>query len=39
MAGFSASGEINRTDFGMAYAAPAIGETVELMIEVEARKD
>lgn len=39
VAGFSASGEINRTDFGMAYAAPAIGETVELMIEVEARKD
>jgi len=39
VAGFSASGEINRTNFGMAYAAPAIGETVELMIEVEARKD
>lgn len=39
VAGFSASGEINRTDFGMAYAAPAIGETVELMIEVEARKN
>ncbi len=39
VAGFSASGEINRSDFGMAYAPPAIGETVELTIEIEARKD
>lgn len=39
VAGFSATTEINRTDFGMAYAAPVIGETVEIMIEVEARKD
>jgi polyisoprenoid-binding protein YceI len=39
VAGFSATGEINRSDFGMAYASPAIGETVELTIEVEASKD
>lgn len=39
IAGFSATGEIDRTDFGMAYAAPAIGEKVEIMIEVEARKE
>ena len=39
MAGFSATGEINRSDFGMAYAVPAIGETVEIIIEIEALKD
>ena len=39
MAGFSATGEINRSDFGMVYAVPAIGETVEIIIEVEALKD
>jgi polyisoprenoid-binding protein YceI len=39
VAGFSATGAINRSDFGMAYASPAIGETVELTIEIEARKD
>ena len=39
VAGFSATGEINRSEFGMAYASPAIGETVELTIEIEARKD
>jgi polyisoprenoid-binding protein YceI len=38
VAGFSATGQINRTDFGMNYAAPVIGETVDLMIEVEAVK-
>lgn len=39
VSGFSATTSINRTDFGMAYAAPAIGENVEIMIEVEARKN
>jgi polyisoprenoid-binding protein YceI len=39
IAGFSATTEINRSDFGMTYASPAIGETVEIMIEVEGRKD
>lgn len=39
VAGFSATTEINRSDFGMAYASPAIGETVEIIIEVEGRKD
>lgn len=39
MAGFSATGEINRSDFGMVYGVPVIGETVELIIEVEAQRD
>lgn len=34
--GFSARGSIKRTDFGMATYAPAIGDDVELIIEVEA---
>lgn len=35
-AGFSARGSLKRSDFGMTYAIPAIGDEVELMIEVEA---
>ncbi len=34
--GFSARGSLKRTDFGMAAYAPAIGDEVELIIEVEA---
>lgn len=34
--GFSARGSLKRTDFGMATYAPAIGDEVELIIEVEA---
>ena len=36
MCGFDAEGSINRTDFGVTYGAPAIGETMDLQIEVEA---
>ncbi|PCJ68395.1 MAG: hypothetical protein COA62_14585 [Rhodobiaceae bacterium] len=39
MAGFSATGEINRSDFGMAYGVPAIGETVTIIIEIEALRN
>jgi len=39
VAGFSATTSINRSDYGMTYAVPAIGETVEIMIEVEALKN
>ncbi|NIA71120.1 YceI family protein [Pelagibius litoralis] len=34
--GFSARGSIKRTEFGMATYAPAVGDAVELIIEVEA---
>lgn len=36
VAGFSATGSLKRTDFGMAYAAPAISDDIALIIEVEA---
>lgn len=36
VAGFSARGALKRSDFGMTYAIPAIGDEVELMLEVEA---
>jgi len=39
MAGFSATGEINRSDFGMAYGIPALGEMISIVLEVEALKD
>ncbi len=39
MVGFSATGKINRSDFGMVYGLPVIGETVEIIIEVEAQRD
>ena len=38
VAGFSATGEIQRSDFGMSYGLPAIGDTVELRLEVEGIK-
>jgi polyisoprenoid-binding protein YceI len=37
-AGFSASGSIDRTEFGMETYAPAIGSEVDLIIELEAFK-
>jgi len=36
--GFSARGTIKRTDFGMKYGAPNIGDEVQLLIEAEAVK-
>jgi len=36
MAGFSASGKIKRSDFGMNYGLPMVGDDVNLIIEVEA---
>lgn len=35
VAGLSATGKINRTDWGMDYAVPGVGDEVELRIEVE----
>lgn len=35
VAGFSAETEIKRSDFGMKYGLPLIGDEVEIMIEVE----
>ena len=37
--GFDAEGSVKRTDFGVTYGAPAIGEVLDLQIEVEAFKD
>ena len=37
-AGFSARGTLKRTDFGMGYAAPVLGDEVEIIIEVDAIK-
>ena len=37
--GFDAEGSIKRTDFGVTYGAPAIGEVLDLQIEVEAVKE
>lgn len=34
-AGFSATGTLKRSDFGMAYGLPGIGDDVKLMIEIE----
>lgn len=36
MAGFSATGTIDRTQYGMSYGAPMVGAEVEFRIEVEA---
>lgn len=33
--GFSATGSFKRTDWGLDFATPALGETVELLIETE----
>lgn len=37
-AGFSARGTIKRTDFGMDFLAPAVGDEIDLIFEVEAFK-
>jgi len=37
--GFDASGSIKRSDFGVNYGLPAIGEVLDLQIELEAVKD
>ena len=37
--GFDASGSIKRTDFGVNYGMPAIGETLGLQIELEAARN
>jgi len=37
--GFNAEGEIKRSDFGVTYALPAIGDDMKLSIEVEAKRD
>ena len=34
--GFDATGSIKRTDFGVNYGVPAVGEVLDLQIEVEA---
>jgi polyisoprenoid-binding protein YceI len=36
--GFDASGSIKRSDYGVNYGLPAIGEVLDLQIEVEASK-
>ncbi len=36
MAGFSATGTVKRSDFGMNYGLPAIGDEVSLRLDVEA---
>jgi polyisoprenoid-binding protein YceI len=36
VAGFSATTEIKRSDFGMKYGLPGIGDTVNIRLEVEA---
>jgi len=37
--GFDATGSIKRTDFGVNYGVPAIGEVLDLQIEVEAERN
>ncbi|TAK46069.1 MAG: polyisoprenoid-binding protein [Betaproteobacteria bacterium] len=39
MCGGYASGKIKRTDFGMKYGVPAIGDEISLMVGFEAYKD
>ena len=39
MCGGNASGSFKRSDFGMKYAVPAVGDEVRLFIEVEGYKD
>ena len=38
IAGFSATGEIKRTDFGMTYGLKGIGDKITILIEAEAHK-
>jgi polyisoprenoid-binding protein YceI len=37
--GFDATASVNRTDFGVTYGSPAIGDVMDLQIEVEATKN
>jgi len=37
--GFNATTQIKRSDFGVKYALPAVGDDVSLTLEVEATKD
>lgn len=37
--GFDATAKLKRSDFGIKYGLPAIGDDMELMLEVEAVKD
>ncbi|MDX9739874.1 MAG: YceI family protein [Gammaproteobacteria bacterium] len=37
--GFDASTEINRSDFGVSYMVPAVGDEIEIEIALEAVKD
>lgn len=39
MCGSDATGSIKRTDFGMKFGVPAIGDDIKLMINVEAYKE
>lgn len=39
MCGGDASGSIKRTDFGMKYGVPNVGDEIKLMVEFEAYKD
>jgi len=36
--GFSATGSINRSDFGLNYGLPGVADKVNLVIEVEANR-
>jgi len=38
VAGFSARGTLKRSEFGMAYATPVLGDDVEIIIEVDTIK-
>jgi polyisoprenoid-binding protein YceI len=35
VAGFSATGKLNRSEFGMTYGLPGVGDEVNISIEVE----
>jgi polyisoprenoid-binding protein YceI len=39
MCGGNASGTLERTDFGMKFGVPAIGDDLKLWIEIEGYKD
>jgi polyisoprenoid-binding protein YceI len=39
LCGFDATASLKRSDFGVKYGLPAIGDDMTLMIEVEAFKD
>lgn len=39
VAGFSATGKLNRSDFGMTYGLPGVGDEVSISIEVEGIRD